>query len=115
MADDVNDNSSTIQIDIDITLFDLCCKVMDMNFLAKIQGGKAIWLLTVDNVWVGIIAEQWAAPKMLIEATRKLDDVLFKDKNSEIMVYYFAQIDPNMTTNDIEKNCNVWNERRVIQ
>jgi len=62
MGDDSRDNSLEIEVDEDWKLTEIINKVLEINYLPKIMGGKATWSIAYDN-FLGIIAQQWSKPK----------------------------------------------------
>lgn len=70
------------------TGFDLCKAIQSRNYLARISGGMATWVVEVDEVPVGVIAQQWKTPKSIVLNLKP-------SQNSQVHCRYLLQRDPD--------------------
>jgi hypothetical protein len=92
MADDINDNILDIEVNEDWLIDKILAEILRINYLPKIQGGKATWSVAYDN-FLAIIAQEWEAPKIL--RTRFPFTIDNKYKHFDRLHFtYFGQEDP---------------------
>ena len=68
--------------------------VLHSRYLAQIAGGKATWSVT-SRIPVAIVAQQWAEPKMLGDASVPRS-LLFSEGMLVLHFAYHTQEDPNL-------------------
>ncbi|NDC37037.1 MAG: hypothetical protein EBZ48_03175 [Proteobacteria bacterium] len=96
MGDDVDaPHQKTLSFLFTPSVKKLACGVASSGYLAKIQGGKATWVLRVAGTPVAVIAEQWSAPKYLVAPARKVSE-FSKGTVVEVSVDYLVQRDPEV-------------------
>ncbi|MCG7519168.1 hypothetical protein [Ruegeria sp. Ofav3-42] len=88
-GDDVSaPHRSVLTVPAPVTGFDLCKAILSRDYLARISGGKATWVVELDEVPVGIIAQQWETPKSVVSD-------LNPSQNSQVHCRYLLQQDPD--------------------
>lgn len=63
-GDDVFDHTLEIEIDEEWKIDQILKRIMEMNYLPGIIGGKATWSVAYDRP-LAVIAQQWDSPEML--------------------------------------------------
>ena len=72
---------------------DILSNLSRSGYLPSIAGGKATWSAS-SNVPLGVVAQEWAKPKLFF---RIFDDLLdIEDKTLRIHFSYHTQIDPDV-------------------
>ena len=93
--DDCVDHTLVIEVEIDWKIDQILKKVIDLNYLPKIYGGKATWSVAFDKP-IAIIAEQWWAPFLICEKDYPYQGT-DKFKNIDKLRFnYHAQDDPEL-------------------
>jgi hypothetical protein len=73
--------------------------VLNSNFLAKIVGGKATWIIQNGSpkniVPLGVIAQQWVVPRFLVDANRPITDFIDDPDSGGLFFKYWVQQDPD--------------------
>ncbi|MFA5928172.1 MAG: hypothetical protein WC838_02585 [Candidatus Margulisiibacteriota bacterium] len=101
-GDDVDgDHLTTLDISADETINSLTRKILDMKYLPTISGGKATWVVRMNDKKIAVLAEQWNEPKFIIDDTLRLADLVSVDKVSRIDLDYCQQADPAHTYNEM--------------
>jgi hypothetical protein len=104
MGDDARDNSLEIEVDENWKLAEIIDKILKINYLPKIMGGKATWSIAYDNP-LGVIAQQWGKPKFIGSDVPQFPYTInnkYKDFN-KLHFNYHAQEDPEMVFNVIKR------------
>ncbi|MFC3816739.1 hypothetical protein [Lysobacter sp. GCM10012299] len=65
--------------------------------LASIAGGQATWLIDVIGQLgpIGVMAQQWSAPKLLILPNTSAEDIFKGSKQPSLYFRYWCQSDPD--------------------
>ncbi len=72
---------------------DILSNVSHSGYLPSIAGGKATWSAS-SNVPLGVVAQEWAKPKLFFRIFEDLLDI--EDKTLRIHFSYHVQIDPGV-------------------
>jgi hypothetical protein len=97
MADDVDaPHDDSIEV-ADSTVSMIAHSIVSNQYLAKIAGGKATWILRtkVNGEPLAVIAQQWASPRLLDAAPK---NAVPNRQTGKLQVYveYYCQADPNL-------------------
>lgn len=65
-----------------------------MGYLPGISGGKATWIICSSGKQIGVLAQQWAEPKLVIPAEIILSQY-FGDSEPRLLFRYWCQADPD--------------------
>lgn len=69
-GDDINaPNSSTFTVPVGSKVNKLFEAMKRDSYLPSISGGKATWVMQVDGIAVGVVAQQWDKPRFIIAET----------------------------------------------
>lgn len=74
--------------------------------LASISGGKGTWLIDVGlESWscIGVMAQEWAHPKLIIPENTAVK-LLFKDRKPSLYFRYWCQADPEQVYEAVRLN-----------
>lgn len=94
MADDINDNSLEIEVNEEWLIDKILDEIIKINYLPKIDGGKATWSVSYDFP-LAIMAQEWGKPKIINANFPFSLGKKHKDFN-RLHFNYHTQIDPNM-------------------
>lgn len=95
-------HDKTISVPNSSSLEEIITIILHSGYLASIQGGKATWSAT-SNIPLGVIAQEWAKPKMLTPYPidfKKLDRV---GHDLRIHFTYYAQLDPQTVFQTLQR------------
>ncbi|MDB5338862.1 MAG: hypothetical protein JWN70_4481 [Planctomycetaceae bacterium] len=76
------------------TLADVLSAILVAGYLAKIAGGKATWIVEAAGKPVAVVAQQWGAPKFLIDQTSLVTDCVTPEAPRALFFRYWCQLDP---------------------
>ncbi len=89
MGDDVmSPNEMVVAVDQDETLQSFLGGPVVRDYLPKIMGGKATWTALSGKTVLGVLAQEWPNPVLLVRQTSVPKDLFFR---------YHAQVDPHET------------------
>lgn len=91
MGDDAYPHDETIDLPETGTVGEAVAYLRERKYLAQIAGGRATWILEVNGKPAGVVAQQWAEPRFLVDAADPLAS--FGDEVS-LLFRYWAQRDP---------------------
>jgi hypothetical protein len=96
-GDDTESHESHLSLPLSATLADLLTAVSERHYLASISGGKATWLIQIAGRkdFIGVIAQQWETPRLLLPAETKLS-VLLSGTKPAVFFRYREQSDPEL-------------------
>jgi hypothetical protein len=92
MGDDVYPHARILELPESTSIAEAVAYLRQRRFLASIAGGRATWILEVNDSPVAVIAQQWAEPKFLTDPTDTLGSF---GNDVSLMFRYRAQIDPD--------------------
>lgn len=96
-GDDCDPHVQSFPVSAATTIGDFLQLIERSHYLASIQGGKATWLIDCasnkERRCIGVIAQQWAAPKLLVPPNTLLVDLL-AGPELKLHFRYWAQADP---------------------
>lgn len=78
-GDDTESHAATLRVEPTATIGEFLETVRRMAFLPSISGGEATWIIDcagAGGASIGVIAEQWTAPRLTIPADTPLAAVL---------------------------------------
>jgi len=105
MGDDVfAPHSKEFDVKDHVTVYDLAHMAIKNDYLAKIEGGKATWVMMLGLKKLCVLAQQWKNPKMLIEKDTRVSDLTCSDN----LVFYFSyegQVSPSKLKNSLKQTC----------
>lgn len=105
MGDDVEaPHAINFEIKDHVTVYDLAHLVIKNDYLPKIEGGKATWLMVYKDLKLSVIAQQWKNPKMLIDKDKKVVDLCGSDSISFHFLYK-GQVSPSKLKNSLKETC----------
>lgn len=97
-GDDTEPHIRLFSVSRSTTISEFLQVIKEVHFLASIQGGKATWLIDLaikDKRSIGVVAQQWSEPRLLISADSRLID-LFADSEPKLHFRYWCQADPQL-------------------
>lgn len=91
-GDDVLPHARRFDVPPETSLGDVVAGLLERRFLALIAGGRATWILVADRP-LAVVAQQWDAPRFLVDASRPIGS--FGDGSTvSLMFRYWKQHDP---------------------
>jgi hypothetical protein len=107
MGDDVNaPNKSIINLTESETLLNLTKYIFNENYLANISGGKATWVMKINNDKnIAVLAQQWSEQKYLINGKTPIKNFLINNSNNILKIHfdYLAQQNPEIKYQELKK------------
>jgi len=95
-GDDCEAHDATFETSPEATLKEFVAQALRAAPLASISGGEATWLLDTDGAGkacIGVIAQQWPAPRFLVDSTRTVHQH-FGARAPQIYFRYWCQASP---------------------
>ncbi|WP_338513475.1 hypothetical protein VRC24_17505 [Pseudomonas poae] len=100
-GDDLSSHASSIKLDPAATLRALFEVIQNMHYLPCINGDNATWIVCASGKQIGVLAQQWAAPKLVIPFERLVKQV-FGEHELRLSFKYLGQTDPYVVFSRIE-------------
>ncbi|HTD99514.1 MAG TPA: hypothetical protein VK668_09505 [Mucilaginibacter sp.] len=97
MGDDAFDHTVVIDINEEWTILQIMAKIMAINYLPKIQGGKATWSLAYHEP-LAVIAQEWDTPYLLCPDTYPYPNEKYYINIEKLNFNYHAQLDPTLVS-----------------
>lgn len=92
-GDDADPHMQNFDLPGDTSLADVVSHVVTTGYLPGITGGEATWILKAGRV-LGVVAQQWNAPRFLVDATQPIRDFGADHETVSLLFDYRAQNDP---------------------
>lgn len=100
-GDDVESHATSITLDPSATLRTLIEVIQDMDYLPRISGGKATWVVYSSGKPLGVFAQQWPEPKLTVPP-ESIVDQHFGNIEPRLLFRYWCQADPDEVFSDIK-------------
>lgn len=100
-GDDLCSHASTVRVDPNSTLRSLFDVLQTMNYLPSIRGGEATWIVCTPSKQIGVLAQQWAEPKMVVAMESLVMQVLEEHERS-LLFRYWCQANPDDVFSSIQ-------------
>lgn len=100
-GDDLTSHASSIKLDPHATLRTLFEAIKTMHYLPDISGGKATWIVCVSDKEIGVLAQQWTEPKLVVPIENRLKEAI-ADHEPRFQFRYWCQADPDDVFSSIE-------------
>ncbi len=94
-ADDIDSHARWVVVPDEADLERLVASVLAVFPLPNIQGGRATWCVTSGRP-IAVIAQQWAAPKMVSWRPRGVAECEHQEGNVCLYFRYVVQHDPDV-------------------
>ncbi|MET3109502.1 peptidoglycan/xylan/chitin deacetylase (PgdA/CDA1 family) [Oxalobacteraceae bacterium GrIS 2.11] len=97
-GDDIVSHSKQIRISSSSTVKELVEMIRQSDYLPKIVGGNATWIVDCLGAYYGVIAvdaQQWKAPKLAVQEGTLVSKLLV-DGKANLYFRYWCQSDPEM-------------------
>jgi len=89
-------NEAVIYVSADQNVTELTNKILALDYLANISGGKATWVMKNEDARIAVIAQQWTNAKFLIDEHLPINDLKRSAETIRIHFDYLTQQDPNI-------------------
>ncbi|POA44734.1 hypothetical protein C1893_25290 [Pseudomonas sp. MPR-ANC1] len=100
-GDDLESHAMSITLDPSATLRTLIEVIQDMDYLPRISGGKATWVVYSSGKPLGVFAQQWPEPKLTVPPESIMDQH-FGNIGPRLLFRYLCQADPDEVFSDIK-------------
>jgi hypothetical protein len=100
-GDDLESHAMSITLDPLATLRTLIEVIQDMDYLPRISGGKATWVVYSSGKPLGVFAQQWSEPKLTVPPESIVDEH-FGNIGPRLLFRYWCQADPDEIFSDIK-------------
>jgi len=95
MADDAFDHTIIIEIDRNWKISEILTHILKLQFLPKINGGKATWSVATNKP-IAVIAQQWELPELICEEDYPNKDTKAYMPAERLHFNYHAQQQPEI-------------------
>ena len=93
-GDSSDPHEAVIEVDPGSTVTVLLQAAWKACPLASISGGQATWLIDAGGVCIGVAAQQWSSPKLLVPADGAAA-ALFASRPATLHFRYWCQVNPD--------------------
>lgn len=100
-GDDLESHAMSITLDPSATLRTLIAVIQDMDYLPRISGGKATWVVYSSGKPLGVFAQQWSEPNLTV-TPESIVDQHFGNIEPRLLFRYWCQADPDEVFSDIK-------------
>ncbi|AQT93786.1 MULTISPECIES: hypothetical protein [Pseudomonas] len=100
-GDDLGSHATSIRLDPSATLRALIEVIQDAGYLPGINGGKATWIIWSSDKPIGVLAQQWPAPKLTVPPDSTVDQY-FGNTEPRLLFRYWCQADPDEVFSNIK-------------
>ncbi|WLG47337.1 hypothetical protein [Pseudomonas sp. FP1740] len=100
-GDDLESHKTSIRLDPAVTLRILFDAIQGMGYLPGISGAKATWIICSSGKQIGVLAQQWPEPKLVIPA-ESIVSQYFRDTEPHLLFRYWCQADPDHVFSHIQ-------------
>ncbi|MBA1244220.1 hypothetical protein G7027_22590 [Pseudomonas japonica] len=100
-GDDLSGHASSIKLDPTATLRALFEAIQTMHYLPCIKGDEATWVISASGKQIGVLAQQWTAPKLVVSLESLVKQV-FGEHEPRLLFKYWCQTNPDVVFSRIE-------------
>ncbi|MBV4467489.1 hypothetical protein [Pseudomonas siliginis] len=100
-GDDLESHAISVTLDQSATLRTLIEVIQDMDYLPRISGGKATWVVYSSGKPLGVLAQQWPEPKWVVRP-ESIVDQYFGNIEPRLLFRYWCQADPDEVFSDAQ-------------
>lgn len=100
-GDDLISHANSVKLDPTATLRIALEAIQAMHYLSSISGDEATWTICASGQPIGVIAQQWAAPKLVVPI-ESLVTQFFGGDEPVLFFKYWCQTDPHVVFSRIE-------------
>ncbi|MDD1139177.1 hypothetical protein M5G22_16605 [Pseudomonas sp. TNT2022 ID233] len=100
-GDDLESHAMSITLDQTAKMRTLIEVIQDMDYLPRISGGKATWVVYSSGKPIGVLAQQWLEPKLTVPP-ESIVDLYFGNVEPHLLFRYWCQADPDEVFSDIK-------------
>ncbi|WP_346831543.1 hypothetical protein ABDX87_03115 [Pseudomonas abietaniphila] len=100
-GDDLISHANSVKLDPVATLRIALEAIQAMHYLSSISGDEATWIICASGQPIGVIAQQWAAPKLVVPI-ESLVTQFFGGDEPVLFFKYWCQTDPHVVFSRIE-------------
>ena len=100
-GDDLGSHATSITLDPSATLRALIEVIQEAGYLPGINGGKATWIIWSSDKPIGVLAQQWPAPKLTVLPDSTVDQY-FGNTEPRLLFRYWCQADPDEVFSNIK-------------
>lgn len=100
-GDDLESHAMSITLDQSAKMRTLIEVIQDMDYLPRISGGKATWVVYSSGKPIGVLAQQWPKSKLTVPP-ESIVDRYFGNIEPHLLFRYWCQADPDEVFSDIK-------------
>lgn len=93
-GDDALPHVRSVDVSPETPLAEVVAGLLADHFLATVAGGRATWIVTAGEEWLGVVAQQWDRPRYLVDATRPVSSFASLGSGATLLFRYRKQHDP---------------------
>jgi len=95
-GDDLISHANSVKLDPTATLGTVLEAIQAMHYLPSISGDEATWIICASGQPIGVLAQQWEAPKLVVPIESPVTQVFGADEPLLFFFRYWCQTDPHV-------------------
>lgn len=95
-GDDLISHANSVKLDPTTTLRTALEAIQTMHYLPSISGDEATWIICASGQPIGVLAQQWEAPKLVVPIESPVTQVFGEDEPLLFFFRYWCQTDPHV-------------------
>jgi len=95
-GDDLISHANSVKLDPTATLGTVLEAIQAMHYLPSISGDEATWIICASGQPIGVLAQQWEAPKLVLPIESPVTQVFGEDEPLLFFFRYWCQTDPHV-------------------
>ena len=94
-GDDADPHLKDFDLPGDTSLADAVSHVVATGYLPDVLGGRATWIVRGPDRVLGVVAQQWDAPRFLVDATKAIREFATAHPGVSLFFDHRRQTDPD--------------------
>jgi hypothetical protein len=95
-GDDLISYANSVKLDPTATLRIALEAIQTMHYLPGISEDEATWIICASDQPIGVLAQQWEAPKLVVPIESPVTQVFGEDEPLLFFFRYWCQTDPHV-------------------
>jgi len=95
-GDDLASHANSVKLDPTATLRTVLEAIQAMHYLPSISGDEATWIICASGQPIGVLAQEWEAPKLVVPIESPVTQFFGEDEPILLFFRYWCQTDPHV-------------------
>ena len=95
-GDDLISHANSVKLDPTATLGTALEAIQTMHYLPSISGDEATWIICASGQPIGVLAQQWEAPRLVVPIESPVTQIFGEDEPLLFFFRYWCQTDPHV-------------------